>query len=169
VVMRKRQRRGQVLAFFEGCPSCLVGLEACATAHHRARLLAISHEPRLMPHTYLKAYVKRNKHDVAGAEAICEAVRCPSVTGSAVLPPGPWGSITPQIQPSQVLPVKLRCRFETTAPDAPSGHEFCVFEFPGCEGCPKAQHTLQTVGSSEDPMKSKALRGWIAHASRPKK
>ena len=79
------------------------------------------------------------------------------------------GSITAQIQPSQVMPVKLRCRFEMTAADAPSSHEFCVFEFPGCEGCPKAQHTVRTVGSSEDPMKSEALRAWVAGASCPKK
>jgi hypothetical protein len=78
-------------------------------------------------------------------------------------------SIMPQTQRSQVQPVKLRCRFEMTAADAPSSHEFCVFEFPGCEGCPKAQHTVRTVGSSEDPMKSEALRAWVAHASRPKK
>jgi transposase len=80
VVMRKRLRRGQVLPFFAGIPSCLVGLEACATAHHWAReLIALGHEPRLMPPTYVKAYVKRNKHDVADAEAICEAVRRPSM------------------------------------------------------------------------------------------
>ena len=70
----------------------------------------------------------------------------------------------PQTQRSQVQPVKLRCRFEMTAADAPSSHEFCVFEFPGCEGCPKAQHTVRTVGSSEDPMKSEALRAWVAGA-----
>ena len=74
----------------------------------------------------------------------------------------------PQIQRSQVQTSKLRCRFEMTAADAPSSHEFCVFDFPGCEGCPKAQHTVRTVGSSDDPMKSKALRGWITRASRPK-
>jgi transposase len=56
VVMRKRLRRSQVLAFFAGIPSCLVGLEACATAHHWAReLIALGHEPRLMPPTYVKA------------------------------------------------------------------------------------------------------------------
>ena len=75
-------------------------------------------------------------------------------------------SIMPQTQRSQVQPVKLRCRFEMTAADAPSSHEFCVFEFPGCEGCPKAQHTVRTVGSSEDPMKSEALRAWVAGAFR---
>jgi hypothetical protein len=57
----------------------------------------------------------------------------------------------PQIQCGQAQPVKLRCRFEMTAADAPSGYEFCVFDFPGCEGCPKAQHTVRMVGSSEDP------------------
>src|ERR1700724_3084209 len=80
VMMRKRLRRSQVLAFFAGIPPCLVGLEACATAHHWAReLIALGHEARLMPPTYVKAYVKRNKHDVADAEAICEAVRRPSM------------------------------------------------------------------------------------------
>jgi len=74
----------------------------------------------------------------------------------------------PQIQRSQVQPIKLRCRFEMTAADAPSCHEFCVFDFPGCEGCPKALHTVRTVGSSEDPMKSEALRAWAARVSRPK-
>jgi len=80
VVLRKRLRRGQVLAFFAGLPPCLIGLEACATAHHWAReLIALGHETRLMPPSYVKAYVKRNKHDVADAEAICEAVRRPSM------------------------------------------------------------------------------------------
>src|SRR5580658_3183868 len=80
VVVRKRIRRGQVLAFFSGIPTCLVGLEACATAHHWAReLIALGHDARLMPPNYVKAYVKRNKHDLADAEAICEAVRRPSM------------------------------------------------------------------------------------------
>jgi transposase len=78
VVVRKRIRRGQVLAFFAGIPTRLVGLEACATAHHWAReLIALGHDARLMPPNYVKAYVKRNKHDAA--DAICEAVRRPSM------------------------------------------------------------------------------------------
>src|ERR1700686_1801582 len=80
VMLRKRLRRSQVLAFFAEIPPCLIGLEACATAHHWAReLIALGHEARLMPPNYVKAYVKRNKHDVADAEAICEAVRRPSM------------------------------------------------------------------------------------------
>src|SRR3979411_2285677 len=80
VVLRKRLRRGQVLAFFAGLPPCLIGLEACATAHHWAReLIALGHEVKLMPPAYVKAYVKRNKNDAADAEAICEAVTRPSM------------------------------------------------------------------------------------------
>jgi hypothetical protein len=74
-VLRKQLRRAQVLAFFSGLPPCLVGLEACATAHYWAReLRALGHAVRLMPAQYVKAYIKRNKHDAADAEAICEAV-----------------------------------------------------------------------------------------------
>src|SRR4029077_9994314 len=73
VVLRKQLRRSQVVAFFAGLPHCLVGLEACATAHYWAReLRAVGHEVRLMPAQYVKAYVKRNKNDAADAKAICE-------------------------------------------------------------------------------------------------
>src|SRR5256885_12457412 len=79
-VLRKRLRRGQVLAFFSRLPRCVVGLEACATAHYWARELgALGHEVRLMPAQYVKAYIKRNKHDAADAEAICEAVQRPTM------------------------------------------------------------------------------------------
>ena len=73
-----------------------------------------------------------------------------------------------QIQLRQIQPVNFRCRFEMMAADAPSGHDFCVFDFPGCKGCPKAQHTVRTVGSSEDPMKSEALRAWLRALPAPK-
>src|SRR5579862_6390992 len=80
VVLRKRLRRGRVLTFFAGLPPCLVGMEACATAHYWAReLQALGHDVRLMPPQYVKAYVKRNKNDAADAEAICEAVKRPSM------------------------------------------------------------------------------------------
>lgn len=80
VVVRKQLRRGQMLMFFAGLPPCLIGMEACATAHYWAReLTALGHEVRLMPPQYVKAYVKRNKNDAADAEAICEAVRRPSM------------------------------------------------------------------------------------------
>ena len=72
-ILRKQLWRAQVLAFFSRLRPCLVGLEACATAHYWAReLRALGHEVRLMPAQYVKAYIKRNKHDAADAEAICE-------------------------------------------------------------------------------------------------
>jgi len=68
-----------VLAFFSRIPRCVVGLEACATAHYWARKLgALGHEVRLMPAQYV-TYIKRNKHDSADAEAICEAVQRPTM------------------------------------------------------------------------------------------
>ena len=80
VVMRKRLRRGEVISFFAKAPACLIGMEACATAHYWAReLTALGHEVRLMPPQYVKAYVKGNKNDTADAEAICEAVKRPSM------------------------------------------------------------------------------------------
>ena len=80
VVVRKQLRRSQVLPFFETLPACLVGMEARATAHYWAReLTKLGHQVRLMPAKDVKAYVKRNKNDAADAEAICEAVRRPTM------------------------------------------------------------------------------------------
>ena len=80
VVVRKQLRRGQMLAFFKALPPCLVGMEACATSHYWAReLTKLGHQVRLMPAKDVKAYVKRNKNDAADAQAICEAVRRPTM------------------------------------------------------------------------------------------
>lgn len=79
-VLRRKVSRGQLLTFFAGLEPCLIGMEACATAHHWAReLVALGHEVRLMPPAYVRAYVKRNKNDAADAEAICEAVTRPTM------------------------------------------------------------------------------------------
>jgi transposase len=75
VLFRRQLRRRYVLAFFQRLPSCLVGIEACASSHHWSReLQALGHRVRLMPPAYVKPYVKRQKNDAADAEAICEAV-----------------------------------------------------------------------------------------------
>ncbi len=80
VALRRKLRRGQVPAFFEACPPCLVGLEACGGAHFWAReLIAPGHDVRIMPAAYVKPYVKRGKTDAADAEAICEAVTRPTM------------------------------------------------------------------------------------------
>ena len=73
VVVRKQLRRSQVLAFFKALPPCLIGMEACTTAHYWAReLTKLGHKVRLMP-ARVKAYVMRNKNDAADADAICKA------------------------------------------------------------------------------------------------
>src|SRR5664280_1223402 len=80
VMIRKRVGRAKVLEFFADLPPCLVGMEACATAHQWAReLKKLGHDARLMPPTYVKAYVKRGKNDATDAAAICEAVTRPSM------------------------------------------------------------------------------------------
>src|SRR5690349_724239 len=75
VVIRRQLKRRYVLAFFQKLQPCLIGIEACASSHYWSReLQALGHSVRLMPPTYVKPYVKRQKNDMADAEAICEAV-----------------------------------------------------------------------------------------------
>ena len=79
-VLVKRLHRKQMLPFFSKLSPCLIGVEACGTAHYWARTLAtMGHEVRLIPPSYVKAYVKRGKSDALDAEAICEAVQRPTM------------------------------------------------------------------------------------------
>ena len=80
VVIRKRVSRAKMLEFFAGLSPCLVGIEACPSAHHWGRELArLGHTVKLMPPSYVKAYLKRSKNDANDAAAICEAVTRPSM------------------------------------------------------------------------------------------
>src|SRR3974390_1617296 len=80
VVIRRQLRRQHVLTFFQKLPPCLVGIEACASSHYWSReLQVLGHTVRLMPPAYVKPYVKRQKNDATDAEAICEAVRRPTM------------------------------------------------------------------------------------------
>jgi transposase len=85
VVLRRQLRRGAVEKFFAQLPPCTVGVEACGSAHHWARVIGdYGHQVRLMPPAYVKPYVKRNKNDNRDAEAICEAVSRPTMRFVAV-------------------------------------------------------------------------------------
>jgi hypothetical protein len=85
VVVRKRISRGKVLEFFSILPPCLVGIEACPSGHHWSReLRALGYRLRLMPPSYVKAYLKRSKNDANDAAAICEAVTRPSMRFVAI-------------------------------------------------------------------------------------
>ena len=80
VVIRKRVSRAKVLEYFGELPRCLVGIEACPSAHHWGReLQTLGHTVRLIPPSYVKAYLKRGKNDANDAAAICEAVTRPSM------------------------------------------------------------------------------------------
>ncbi|MFT5509112.1 MAG: transposase [Hyphomicrobiaceae bacterium] len=80
IIVIRQLRRKQVIPFLTKIEPCLIGMEACATAHHWAReLTKLGHTVRLIPPVYVKAYVKRSKNDAADAAAICEAVTRPSM------------------------------------------------------------------------------------------
>lgn len=80
VTVRRSLHRGHMLAWFGKLPPCLIGLEACGGAHYWAReLTRLGHTVRLIPPSYVKAYVRRNKNDAADAAAICEAVGRPAM------------------------------------------------------------------------------------------
>lgn len=79
-VLKKQLKREQMAVFFANLPPCLIGLEACGSAHHWARKLqGFGHIVKLMAPQFVKPYVKTNKNDAADAEAICEAVRRPNM------------------------------------------------------------------------------------------
>src|SRR5262245_32745906 len=85
VVFRKRVSRAKLLEFFASLQPCLVGIEACPAAHHWGReLQALGHTVKLMPPSYVKAYLKRSKNDANDSAAICEAVTRPSMRFVAI-------------------------------------------------------------------------------------
>ncbi|MGP8262262.1 MAG: IS110 family transposase, partial [Rhodoblastus sp.] len=80
VIVAKPVRRGQLLQFFASLPPCLVGMEACSSAHHWAReLIGLGFSVKLIPPAYVKPFVRRNKNDAADAAAICEALGRPNM------------------------------------------------------------------------------------------
>lgn len=85
VVVRKQLKRSEMAQYFANLEPCLIGMEACGSAHYWARKLAgYGHTVKLMAPQFVKPYVKTNKHDLADAEAICEAVSRPNMRYVAV-------------------------------------------------------------------------------------
>jgi transposase len=77
-VVKRKLKRSKMLEFFSRIDPCLVGMEACGSAHYWEReLTAMGHDVLLMPPAYTKPYVKRGKNDAVDAEAICERCRDP--------------------------------------------------------------------------------------------
>ncbi len=78
--LRKQLKRKDVMKFFANLEPCLIGMEACGSAHYWARKLSeLGHTVRLIAPQFVKPYVKTNKSDRNDAEAICEAVARPNM------------------------------------------------------------------------------------------
>jgi transposase len=146
VVVRKQLRRSQVLAFFKALSPCLIGMEACATAHYWAReLTKLGHTVRLMPARDVKAYVKRNKNDAADAEAICEAVRRPTVRSVQV---------KSAEQQSQLMPHRARdllMRQRTQVINALRAH-LAELGITAAQGTAGLKELLKIIANDEDEL-----------------
>lgn len=159
VAVRKQLRRAQVLSFFQDLQPCLVGMEACASAHHWAReLMALGHEVRLMPPAYVKAYVKRGKTDAADAEAIAEAVTRPTMRFVAVKTTAQQAAL--MLHKSRDLLVRQR----TMLINALRGHlgEFGIIAPQGSAGVRVALRSLIIERERLPELAQAALRGLAA-------
>jgi transposase len=143
-VIRQKLRRKRVREFFAALSPCLVGLEACASAHHWAReLQALGHEVRLIPPQYVRPFVKTNKNDASDAEAICEALMRPTMRFAAV---------KSAEQQSVLLLHRARgllVRQRTMLINALRGHcgEFGIVV---AQGAPKVAELIETIEDPED-------------------
>jgi transposase len=143
IVLKRRLRRGQMIPFFAGLAPCLVGMEACATAHFWAReLRALGHDVRLMPAQYVKAYVKRGKNDAADAAAICEAVSRPSMRFVPIKSEGQQAAL--MLHRARNLLMRQR----TQLINAVRGHlaEFGIIEAQGAWNLPRVLAHLEAEG-----------------------
>ncbi len=143
-VLRKKLRRAKLMPFFADLPPCLIGMEACASAHHWAREFhALGHEVRLIPPQYVRPFVKTNKNDAADAEAICEAVTRPTMRFAAVK----------SAEQQSVLMLhrvrELLVRQRTMAINALRGH--CAeFGIVVAQGAPKVEELIATIEDADD-------------------
>jgi len=162
VVFNKSLRRSQVLPFFAKLAPCLIGMEACASAHYWAReLKKLGHNVRLMPAKDVKAYVKRNKNDAVDAAACCEAVQRPTVRTVPVKTPEQQA----QLMQHRVRDLLIRQR--TQAINALRAHlgELGIVAPQGYEGL----KVLLAIGAKNRDFHSYlvVLPVWIEHTTSP--
>ena len=142
VVFRKKLRRGQLLAFLATLPPCTVAMEACGSAHYWGReITKLGHTVRLIAPAYVKPFVKRQKNDMADAEAICEAAQRPTMRFVALK------SANQQAAAVVFRTRDLLVRQRMQAINALRGHlaEFGVIAAKG------PVHTSKLIAALEDP------------------
>lgn len=157
VVVRRSLRRGQMLGFFGKLAPCLIGMEACASAHHWARTLAgFGHEVRLLPPAHVKPFVKRGrKNDATDAAAICTAMASRDATFVPVK--------TPDQQAGLMLhrARRLLVGQHTMLANAVRSHlaEFGIVEAQGAAGLGRL---VAIVADAEDPALPELARQALA-------
>jgi transposase len=143
-LVRRRLRRNQLLEFFANMSACLVGMEACPSAHHWAReIQALGHEVRLIPPRYARPYVKTNKNDAADAEAICEALARPTMR---------FVPIKSREQQSMLMLHRVRellVRQRTQLINALRGH-LAEFGIVGPQGVNRVKDLLVSLAAADD-------------------
>lgn len=160
VALRRKLQRSEMVGFFAAISPCLVGIEACATAHHWGRVLAAAgHSVRLIPPSYVKPYVRRSKTDAADAEAICEAVGRPNMR---------FVPVKSAAQQAALLHHRTRdllVRQRTMLINALRGHlaEFGIIAPAGHHRIPDLLNLLQEAGDAEVPtLAREGLRSLVA-------
>jgi len=156
VVIRQRLTRARMLVFFGKLAPCLVGIEACGTSHFWARELGkLGHEVRLMPPSYVKPYVKRQKNDMADAEAICEAVTRPTMRFVPVKSPDQQGVMV--LHRTRLILTRQR----TQLSNAMRGH-MAEFGITGPVGRMGLQKLIDVIADSGDERVPDEARGCLS-------
>jgi transposase len=156
IVLRQQLKRRYVLAFFQKLPSCLVGMEACASSHYWLReLQALGHKVRLMPPAYVRPYVKRQMNDTTDAEAICEAVTRPNMRFVEIKSVGQQSGLV--LHRTR----QLFIRQQTSVTNAIRAHpaEFGIVAPVGRTGI---DQLLKTVANTEDKRLPEVARACLA-------
>jgi transposase len=144
VVVQRQLRRAQVVKFFAAQPPALIGMEACGSAHHWGRTLsALGHEVKLMPPTYVKPYVKRNKNDARDAQACCEAVSRPDMRFV------PIKTVEQQYARALHRSRDLLVRQRTQLANAIRGHLY-EMGFASAKGAAGIENLLQLIETADD-------------------